>query len=71
YQRFSKQRKSKFAPRGDGPFRVLEKIKDNAYKIELICEMNIPSTFDVTDLSCFYAVAPVIKHLVGDEMSKT
>ena len=32
---FSDLRKSKLMPRGDYPFRVLEKINDNAYKIEL------------------------------------
>ncbi|XP_025815574.1 uncharacterized protein LOC112892655, partial [Panicum hallii] len=33
--RFPQQRKSKLSPRGDGPFKVLQKINDNAYKIEL------------------------------------
>ncbi|XP_066374968.1 uncharacterized protein, partial [Miscanthus floridulus] len=33
--RFPQQRKSKLSPRGDGPFKVLHKINDNAYKIEL------------------------------------
>ncbi|XP_035816895.1 uncharacterized protein, partial [Zea mays] len=32
-ERFPDQRKSKLMPRGDGPFRVLVKINDNAYKI--------------------------------------
>ncbi|XP_028785068.1 uncharacterized protein LOC114740980 [Neltuma alba] len=32
-ERFPAQRKSKLAPRGDGPFQVLERINDNAYKI--------------------------------------
>ncbi|XP_025791789.1 uncharacterized protein LOC112872970, partial [Panicum hallii] len=31
--RFPQQRKSKLSPRGDGPFKVLQKINDNAYKI--------------------------------------
>jgi len=32
--RFPDKRKSKLIPRGDGPFRVLVKINDNAYKID-------------------------------------
>ncbi|XP_028193856.1 uncharacterized protein LOC114379406, partial [Glycine soja] len=34
-ERFPEQRKSKLQPRGDGPFQVLERINDNAYKVEL------------------------------------
>ena len=32
---FPSQRKSKLMPRGDGPFQVLARINDNAYKIDL------------------------------------
>ncbi|GJX75098.1 RNA-directed DNA polymerase [Tanacetum coccineum] len=38
-------------PRGDGPFRVLKKINDNAYKIELPGHYNVSATFNVADLS--------------------
>ncbi|XP_019455171.1 PREDICTED: uncharacterized protein LOC109356300 [Lupinus angustifolius] len=34
-ERFLEQRKSKLLPRGDGPFRVVNKVNDNAYKLEL------------------------------------
>ena len=33
--RFPDLRKSKLIPRADGPLKVLEKINDNAYKLEL------------------------------------
>ena len=33
-ERFPEQRKSKLQPRGDGPFQVLERINDNAYKVD-------------------------------------
>ena len=54
-ERFPEKRKSKLQSRGDGPFQVLEKVNDNAYKIELPGEYNISSTFNVSDLSLFDA----------------
>ncbi|KAL1204567.1 RNA-directed DNA polymerase-like protein [Cardamine amara subsp. amara] len=54
HERFPNQRKSKLSPRGDGPFRVLERINNNAYKLELPGELNISSTFNVSDLSPFH-----------------
>ena len=33
-ERFPAQRKSKLQPRGDRHFKVLEKINDNAYKLD-------------------------------------
>ncbi|KAI5658091.1 hypothetical protein M9H77_26884 [Catharanthus roseus] len=35
FERFPQQRKSKLDDRGDGPFQILEKINDNAYKVDL------------------------------------
>ena len=52
---FLTQRKSKLAPRGNGPFQVLERINDNAYKIDLPYEYNISATFNVSNLSPFDA----------------
>ena len=43
--RFPSQ-KSKLQPRGDGPFKVLERINDNAYKIDLPSEYRVTSTFN-------------------------
>lgn len=61
HERFPNQRKSKLSPRGDGPFRVIEKINDNAYKLELPGELNISPTFNVTDLAPFDAEEPVLR----------
>ena len=52
-ERFLLQRKSKLNPRGDGPFQVLERINDNAYKVDLPGEYNINANFNVTELSPF------------------
>ena len=40
-------------PRGDGPFQVLERINDNAYKIDLPGKYGVSATFNVADLSPF------------------
>jgi hypothetical protein len=52
-ERFPAKRRSKLLPRGDGPFQVLERINDNAYKLDLPSEYNVSATFNVTDLSRF------------------
>ncbi|XP_071901000.1 uncharacterized protein [Coffea arabica] len=54
-ERFPKQRQSKLSPRGDGPFQVLERINDNAYRLDLPGEYNVSATFNVADLSPFLA----------------
>ena len=40
-------------PRGNGPFQVLERINDNAYKINLPDDYGVSATFNVSDLSPF------------------
>ena len=52
-ERFPARRRSKLHPRGDGPFQVLARINDNAYKLDLPGEYNISATFNVSDLSPF------------------
>jgi hypothetical protein len=47
------QRRTKLHPRGDGPFQILEKNNDNAYKVNLPSEYNVSITFNVSDLSPF------------------
>jgi hypothetical protein len=50
--RFLEKQKSKLLPRGDGSFKVLARINDNAYKIELPGdEYAASNTFNVADLS--------------------
>jgi hypothetical protein len=50
---FPEKRKSKLMPRGDGPFKVLAKINDNTYKIELHVDYGVSPTFSAADLSPF------------------
>jgi hypothetical protein len=52
-ERFPNQRKSKLQSHGDGPFQVLERINNNAYKIDLSGEYSVSVTFNVVDLTLF------------------
>ena len=54
-ERFPAQRRSKLLPRGDGPFQVLERINDKAYRLDLPGEYTVSATFNVSDLSPFDA----------------
>ena len=51
--RFPKLRQSKLNPRGAGPFKVLAKINDNAYSVDIpIAELgDVSNSFNVADLS--------------------
>jgi hypothetical protein len=48
--RFPDLRKSKLLPRVDGPFKVLERVNDNAYKLELHADCGVSPTFNIADL---------------------
>jgi hypothetical protein len=53
--RFPDLRKSKLMPRAAGPFKVLEKMNDNAYKLELPAEMGTVSpSFNIADLKPYF-----------------
>lgn len=45
--------KTKLDAHGDGPFLVLERISENAYKIILPGNYNVHTTFNVSNLSLF------------------
>ncbi|WVZ94649.1 hypothetical protein U9M48_040516 [Paspalum notatum var. saurae] len=48
--RFPDLRKSKLMPRADGLFKKIEKINNDAYKLELSSEFGVSSTFNIADL---------------------
>ena len=50
---FPAQRRHKLSPRGDGPFRVLRRINNNAYQLELPDEYNINTSFNIADLTLY------------------
>jgi hypothetical protein len=52
--RFPEQRKSTLQPRTDGPFKVLRKINDNAYEIDLPSMYGVSVSFNISDLSPFF-----------------
>ena len=53
-ERFPNQRKNKLMPRAEGPFEVVEKINDNAYKVDLGGKYGVSSTFNVGDLAPYH-----------------
>jgi hypothetical protein len=48
-------RKSKLQPRGNRPLQILERINDNAYKVDLLSECGVSVTFNVSNLTLFDA----------------
>lgn len=48
-KRFSTPRWSKLMPREDKPFQIIEKINDNTYKVEFMCDYGAIATFNVGD----------------------
>ena len=43
-------------PQVDGPFKVLTKVNDNVYKIDLPREFNVSITFNVRDLTPMWKI---------------
>jgi hypothetical protein len=50
---FPELRKSKLMSRAAGPFKVLEKINDNTYRLELPADFGVSPTFNISNL-CLY-----------------
>jgi hypothetical protein len=42
-------RKSKLMPRADGPFKVLKKINENGYKLDLPVNFGVSPIFNITN----------------------
>ena len=40
-------------PRAAGPYKIIEKINDNAYKLELPPEFGVSPTFNIADLKSY------------------
>ena len=52
--RFSPGKFGKLKPRVDGPFKIIEKIGENAYKLQLPHEYDISPMFNVKDLRAYH-----------------
>jgi hypothetical protein len=49
-EQFPELRKSKLMSRAAGPFKILAKINDNAYKLKLPPEFGVSPSFNILDL---------------------
>jgi len=52
--RFPSKCKNKLMPRAKGPFEVLEKENENAYKVDLLGDYGVSATFNVAHLSLIF-----------------
>jgi hypothetical protein len=53
-EQFLELRKSKLMSHAAGPFKILAKINDNAYKLELSPEFGVSPTFNISDLRPYF-----------------
>ncbi|KAK1628945.1 hypothetical protein QYE76_003260 [Lolium multiflorum] len=71
---FPKLRKSKLLPRGAGPYKVIAKINDNAYSIDLpVDEFGVSNSFNVADFKSYDGEdlgASRSTHFEGGEMKR-
>ncbi|GJW81969.1 RNA-directed DNA polymerase [Tanacetum coccineum] len=57
-ERFPLGRNAKLKQRGDGPFRIVQCMGNNAYKVELPGHYGVSATFSVKDLSTTHYINP-------------
>jgi len=50
-ERFQSKHKNKLMSRVDGTFEILERVNDNAYKVNLPKDYGVSATFNVVDLT--------------------
>lgn len=66
-ERFPNHRSSKLPPRSDGPFKVLERTNDNAYRLELPSELTMSHSSNVADLYPCVSDDPVLRTKLPEE----
>jgi len=60
-ERFSHKRKSKLSPRECDAFKVLDRINDNTYEVQLPGDYEASPTFNMSDLSPYLQEEPLGK----------
>jgi hypothetical protein len=60
-ERFLDLRKSKLMPRADGSFKVIKKINENAYKLDMPADFGVSSVFNIADLKPYLGEEDVLE----------
>ena len=68
--RFPELRKSKLMSRVAGPYKIIEKINGNAYKLELSPEFRVSPTFNIADLKPYLGEDDELESRTDDSDSR-